>query len=182
MGEIEEGLERAMRTRPIPQSTAARVRFLVKVHRGSTKAVAQELGVSQRTVQRWLQGTRVTPKPPAAKAIEDAVKATWQPRIRKRARRSAETRGFQLSGRARFGFASSAGSTDDPRERTVSQWLPGDIAQRLFQARDAGADEREQAGIIAQGLQETYFQQAGNRAASLQVAFDDISYLDFGID
>ncbi|MEU1510445.1 helix-turn-helix domain-containing protein [Kitasatospora sp. NPDC005748] len=55
MGEIDEGLERAERTRPIPRSTAARTRFLLRGAKGSTKRLAQELGVSQRTVQRWLK-------------------------------------------------------------------------------------------------------------------------------
>ncbi|WP_263108316.1 helix-turn-helix domain-containing protein, partial [Kitasatospora sp. DSM 101779] len=83
MGEIDDGLERAMRTRPIPKSVPARVRFLVKAAKGSTAAVAVQLGVSQRTVQRWLKGT-ATPKPAAARAIADAVRAAWQPRVQRR--------------------------------------------------------------------------------------------------
>ncbi|MFJ9447024.1 helix-turn-helix domain-containing protein [Kitasatospora sp. NPDC101235] len=67
--EIDEGLERAERTRPIPQSVRARMRFLLKGAKGSTKALAADLGVSQRTVQRWFKG-QGTPKPAAAKAIE----------------------------------------------------------------------------------------------------------------
>ncbi|MGE7439902.1 helix-turn-helix domain-containing protein [Kitasatospora sp. NPDC001175] len=74
--EFDEGLERAERTRPIPQSTAARMRFLLKGAKGSTKKLALDLGVSQRTVQRWLKG-QGNPKPAAAKQIETKVRATW---------------------------------------------------------------------------------------------------------
>ncbi|RRQ72577.1 hypothetical protein CQW39_31020 [Streptomyces griseofuscus] len=45
---------RALRTRPIPSSTQARLRFLLERNRGSTRKVATMLGVSQRTVQRWV--------------------------------------------------------------------------------------------------------------------------------
>ncbi|MET4662940.1 hypothetical protein ABID80_006703 [Streptomyces sp. PvP037] len=52
MGQIEQGLERALRTRPVPSSSEARLRFLLATHQGSTWRVAAVLGVSQRTVQR----------------------------------------------------------------------------------------------------------------------------------
>ncbi|MFE7531831.1 helix-turn-helix domain-containing protein, partial [Kitasatospora sp. NPDC057542] len=35
------------------------MRFLLKGAKGSTKKLAQDLGVSQRTVQRWLKGQAV---------------------------------------------------------------------------------------------------------------------------
>ncbi|MFC9161933.1 helix-turn-helix domain-containing protein [Streptomyces fungicidicus] len=54
MGQIEQGLERALRTRPVPSSSEARLRFLLATHQGSTRRVAAVLGVSQRTVQRWV--------------------------------------------------------------------------------------------------------------------------------
>jgi len=53
MGEIVKGLERALLTRPVPTRDAA-VRFLLKAEKGSTKNVAVLLGISQRTVQRWV--------------------------------------------------------------------------------------------------------------------------------
>ncbi|GGR08733.1 telomere-protecting terminal protein Tpg [Kitasatospora griseola] len=175
MGEIEQGLERAERTRPIPQSAPARVRHLLKRAKGSTRAVAQELGVSQRTVQRWLKGT-ATPKPAAAKTIEAKVRATWQPRVQKRVRRQAEQQGFTLHVQARFGYTAAAGSTDDPRERHITQYLPGTVAQRLYAARDAGAGEREQERILAEALQEHYFKDNGHRAAGLSAEFTDIAW------
>ena len=44
MGQIEQGLERALRTRPVPSSTGTRLRFLLAAHRGSTRQVAAVLG------------------------------------------------------------------------------------------------------------------------------------------
>ena len=52
MGIIGDGLERADReafTRPIPKSAGAQMRYLVKQLKG-TRAAAELLGVSQRTV------------------------------------------------------------------------------------------------------------------------------------
>ncbi|MFI5532182.1 telomere-protecting terminal protein Tpg [Kitasatospora sp. NPDC051853] len=177
MGEIDEGLDRVERTRPIPQSLPARLRFLLKGHKGSTKALAAELGVSQRTVQRWLKGTS-TPKPAAAAQVEQRVRAKWQPRVRQRVRRDAEKRGFMLHLQARFGFTSSAGSTDDPRPRTLTQLMPGEVATRLYAARDAGAGAAEQEQILADALGEHYFKDGGHRAASLGVELTDLEWID----
>ncbi|MES4892344.1 helix-turn-helix domain-containing protein [Streptomyces sp. NPDC096012] len=76
------GLKRALRSRPVPSSTEGRLRFLLKAHRGSTRRVAAVLGVSQRTVQRWVTkkpAARHPPGPLEMKAIEEAVLARWQP-------------------------------------------------------------------------------------------------------
>ncbi|MFF2566226.1 telomere-protecting terminal protein Tpg [Kitasatospora sp. NPDC058060] len=177
MGEIDEGLERAERTRPIPQSTAARMRFLLKGAKGSTRKLAQDLGVSQRTVQRWLKG-QGTPKPAAAKAIETKVRAGWQPRVKQRVRRDAEKNGFMLHIQAAFGYSAAGGSTDDPRQRTITQKMPGSVAQRLYAARDAGAGQAEQERILAEGLREEYFKDGGRRARGLDVELNDVAWMD----
>ncbi|WYB39857.1 transposase [Streptomyces sp. GD-15H] len=44
MGQIEQGLEHALRTRPVPSSSEARLRFLLATHQGSTRRVAAVLG------------------------------------------------------------------------------------------------------------------------------------------
>ncbi|MGW4894744.1 telomere-protecting terminal protein Tpg [Kitasatospora sp. NPDC004240] len=177
MGEIDEGLERAERTRPIPQSVPARMRFLLKGTKGSTKKLAQDLGVSQRTVQRWLKG-QGTPKPAAAKAIETKVRATWQPGVRKRVRRDAQKNGFMLHIQATFGYSAAGGSTDDPRPRTITQKMPGSVAQRLYEARDAGATQTQQEKILAGALRDHYFKDGGTRATGLDVELNDIAWMD----
>ncbi|WP_435303880.1 hypothetical protein [Streptomyces phaeoluteigriseus] len=53
-------------------------------------------------------------------------------------------------------------------------------AARLFDAQDAGANERELQQIAADALKEVYFQDGGRRAGSLEeVRFTDIEHLEF---
>jgi transcriptional regulator with XRE-family HTH domain len=181
VGEIDEALERVSRTRPIPQSLSARLHFLVRTAKGSTKKVAQELGVSQRTVQRWLKGTSV-PKPAAAKNIEQQVRAKWQPRVKDRTRKAALKNGFVLHVQAQFGYQSAAGSTDDPRLRTITQKLPGEVARRLYEAIDAGASQAQQEQLLADALQEHYFKDGGRRASGLVTEINGLQWADFEVD
>ncbi|MGW5639768.1 telomere-protecting terminal protein Tpg [Streptomyces sp. NPDC003832] len=184
MGEIAQGLERALRTRPLPTGIEARLRFLLAAHRGSTRQVAAVLGVSQRTVQRWVTkkpGARRPPGHARARVIEEAVLERWQPRIRARLRARAESDGFVLHTRARFGFASAGRSSDDPRVRRLTQHLSGAVARELFAARDAGAGEQQQMVIIARALGHTYFRDAGLRGHGLHIAFTDVEFADFSI-
>ncbi|MFF1908271.1 telomere-protecting terminal protein Tpg [Kitasatospora sp. NPDC058218] len=179
MGEIDEGLERAERTRPIPQSTAARMRFLLKDAKGSTKQLAADLGVSQRTVQRWLKG-QGTPKPAAAKTVEQRVRAKWQPRVKDRTRKAAEKNGFTLHLSGTFGFSAAGGSTDDPRDRVLENLkMPGSVAQALYELRDAGATEAEQEKLLADALRDHYFKDGGSRARGVsKVALNSVNWLD----
>ncbi len=75
-------------TRPIPKSARARMRFLVKVEGGSTAAVAARLGVTQRTVERYLKGTLPRPRKDLAARLEREVRRDWQPRVRQRAKKA----------------------------------------------------------------------------------------------
>ena len=183
MGTISDSLARAAQeqfTRKPPVSTAARVGFLVK-QLGTTRAVAALLGVSQRSVERYLKGTRKTPPPPIAARIDTELKQRWQPLVRRRAAtRAVTTGGITVETRAQFGFAAAPGSTDDPRLRRITQHLPPEYAQRLFDAQAAGATEEQLAAVIAQGLQEVYFKDGGRRAGGLQVELNSIDYLDLG--
>ncbi|MGW6396339.1 telomere-protecting terminal protein Tpg [Streptomyces sp. NPDC055103] len=184
VGEIARGLERALRTRPVPSSTEARLRFLLAVNRGSTLRVAGVLGVSQRTVQRWVTekpGARRRPGPAQVGVIETAVEERWQPRIRARLQARAEAEGFVLHTRARFGFAAGVGSSDDPRMRRITQHLSGEVARELFAARDAGAGEQRQLVILARALGHAYFRDGGRRAHGVHVAFTDVEFADFSI-
>ncbi|MFI9630924.1 helix-turn-helix domain-containing protein [Streptomyces sp. NPDC052042] len=55
-GKVLDALVRAERkvfTRPAPKSAKAQVKFLLTRAKGSTKAVAERLGVSRRTVERY---------------------------------------------------------------------------------------------------------------------------------
>nr|WP_258021128.1 hypothetical protein [Streptomyces anatolicus] len=113
--------------------------------------------------------------------IEEAVLARWQPRVRVRLRAQAEAEGFVFHTRARFGFAASAGTSDDPRVRWIAQGLPGEVAGELFAARDAGAGEQQQTAILARALGHAYFRDGGRRAHGLHITFSDVEFADFSI-
>ncbi|MFI9366916.1 telomere-protecting terminal protein Tpg [Kitasatospora sp. NPDC053057] len=177
---LDRGLERAMQTQPIPKTLAGRTSFLVKQFKG-TKNTARELGVSQRSVERWLKGGGIGKE--NAKKLEAAVRERWQPRVRKRIRRAAEANGFYVEVSGTFGFKSGKGSTDDPRDRLLPvQKLSGDVARRLFEARDRGASQQEQEKIIAEGLREAYFTDGGRRARGLEVTFTGLHWAEFSVD
>ncbi|WP_435839226.1 telomere-protecting terminal protein Tpg [Streptodolium elevatio] len=130
---------------------------------------------------RWssyLAGTRKSPRKPRREALEHEVRKSWQSRVRKRARRQAAAGGITVELRGRFGYFSAAGSTDDPRMRRLTQHLPPDYAARLLEAQDAGASDRELRGIVAEGLQEVYYKDSGNRAQGLEVELLDIDFFD----
>ncbi|MFE2974740.1 telomere-protecting terminal protein Tpg [Streptomyces sp. NPDC059258] len=182
MGEIEDAIERADReafTREPPKTLKAQIRYLLQ-QMGSAKAVARELGVTADSVNRYRRGARKHARADVAAKIDDAVRARWQPQVRKRRRRqAAATGGITVETRARFGYTAPVGTTDDGRFRRLTVHLPATYAQRLFDARDAGASEREMRGIVAEGLKDVYFQDGGSRATGLSdVEINDIDYLD----
>ncbi|WP_432079574.1 telomere-protecting terminal protein Tpg [Streptomyces sp. YPW6] len=182
MGEIEDAIERADReafTREPPKTLKAQIGYLLK-QMGSAKAVARELGVTADSVNRYRRGARKHARADVAAKIDDAVRTRWQPQVRKRRQRQAATTGgITVETRARFGYTAPVGTTDDGRFRRLTVHLPATYAQRLFDARDAGASEGEMRGIVAEGLKDVYFQDGGSRATGLSdVEINDIDYLD----
>ncbi|GHG41890.1 telomere-protecting terminal protein Tpg [Streptomyces zaomyceticus] len=180
-GEIEDAIERADReafTREPPKTLKGQISYLLK-QLGSAKAVAQELGVTADSVNRYRRGARKHPRADVAAKIDDAVRQRWQPLVRKRRRKRAAATGITVETRARFGYESSAGSSDDGRFRRLTVRLPATYAQRLFDARDTGASDQKMRKIIAEGFKEVYFQDGGRRATGLSdVEINDIDYLD----
>jgi hypothetical protein len=155
------------------------MRLLTRAEKGSTRAVAARLGVSQRTVERYLSGQLKKPRKALADALAREVAKVWQPRVRARARRRAATRtGITVETRARFGYTAPVGTTDDGRQRRLTVHLPPAYADRLFVAQQQGATDRALREIVAEGLQEVYFKDGGSRAADLEVEFRDIDYFD----
>ncbi|MFE7927478.1 telomere-protecting terminal protein Tpg [Streptomyces sp. NPDC057456] len=182
MGEIDDAIERADReafTRQPPKTLQARINFLMKQLK-TTKAVAQEIGVSQRSVERYRKGERKHPPKAITDRIDDAVRARWQPQVRKRRQKQAAiATGITVETRARFGYTAPVGTTDDGRFRRLTVHLPPVYAQRLFNARNTGASDQQMRAIIAEGFKEIYFQDGGTRATGLSdVTLNDIDYLD----
>jgi DNA-binding transcriptional regulator YdaS (Cro superfamily) len=182
VGEIEDAIERADRgsfTREPPKTLKGQIGYLIRQF-GSAKAVAQEIGVTADSVNRYRRGARKHARPDVAAKIDNAVRQRWQPQVRKRRQRqAADTGGITIETRARFGYTAPVGTTDDGRFRRLTVHLPPEYARRLFDARDAGAGDREMLGIIADGFKEIYFQDGGGRAMGLSdVEINDIDYLD----
>ncbi|MFD7020835.1 MULTISPECIES: telomere-protecting terminal protein Tpg [unclassified Streptomyces] len=182
MGIMGDSLDKAAAntfTRPVPKSATAQMKFLVKQEKGSTRAVAQLLGVSQRTVERYLKGQLKQPRPELAARLFGEVRKRWQPKVRARARqRAAATGGIVIETRARFGYTAAPGTSDDGRLRLITQSLPPAYAARLFEAQSSGATEQQLQSIAAEGLQEIYFKDRGRRAHDLMVEFTDIDYVE----
>ncbi|MER7900707.1 XRE family transcriptional regulator [Streptomyces sp. NPDC096046] len=182
MAEIEDAIERADReafTRQPPKTLKGQIGYLLKQLK-TTRAVAEEIGVSQRSVERYRKGERKHPPKAIADRIDDAVRRRWQPQVRKRRQKQAATAtGITVETRARFGYTAPIGTTDDGRFRRLTVHLPPQFAQRLFNAREAGASDQQMRQIIAEGLKEIYFQDGGARAMGLSdVTLNDIDYLD----
>lgn len=184
MDRIGDGLDAALRkafTRPIPRSAGARMRFLVRQLRG-TGPVAELLGITRRTVERYVRDQIRHPRPDLAQRLEREVVRRWQPRVRAQARRAAATTaGLVIDTRARFGYTAAPGTTDDARLRHLTVALPPEYAARLFDTREAGGTEQQLRDIAAEGLQEIYFKDHGRRAQGLLVEFTDVEHLAFDL-
>ena len=156
------------------------MRFLLKQAKGSTRTVAERLGISRRTVERYLKGTLRRPRKDLAARLEHEVRRDWQPRVRARARRHAATSGgITVETRARLGYTGAPGSTDQDRTRLLTQHLPPHYAARLFDAQRDGAGEADLRNIVAEALREVYFRDRGRRARSLEeVRINDIDYIE----
>lgn len=183
MSMFGDGLDAAVQkafTRPAPKSAGAQMRYLVKQLKG-TKAVAQLLRISQRTVERYVKDQFKKPRPDLSARLEREVKRRWQPQIRAKARqRAASTGGIVIDTRARLGYTAPIGTTDQDRIRHLTVALPPQYASRLFDAQEQGASDQQLREIAAEALKEVYFQDGGRRAGSLEeVRFTDIEHLDF---
>ncbi|MET7714832.1 XRE family transcriptional regulator [Streptomyces sp. NPDC005407] len=177
---LDTAVQRAF-TRPIPKTAGAQMRYLVKQLKG-TKAAAEALGISQRTVERYVKGQFKRPRKDLADRLESEVKNRWQPQIKERAKQAAATTGgIVIDTRARFGYTAAPGSTDDARLRHLTVALPPIYAARLFEARDQGASDQQLQEIAAEGLQEVYFKDGGRRAAGLLVEYTDLEHIEFDL-
>ncbi|MEV8065238.1 XRE family transcriptional regulator [Streptomyces sp. NPDC085995] len=173
---LGDGLDRALEgafARRIPQSTQAQMKYLIK------QLTAQALGISQRTVERYVSGKLKRPRHDLRGRIEREVKKRWQSQVRAKARKkAASTDGLVVSTRARFGFTAAPGTTDDAWIRDITQALPPEYADQLFTAREQGATEQQLQQIAADGLARMYFRANNSRAHGLGVEFADIEHIE----
>ncbi|MGY3340934.1 transcriptional regulator with XRE-family HTH domain [Streptomyces filamentosus] len=176
---LEQVLDKAL-TRKAPQSIGAQARFLVK-KTGSTKAAAELLGVSPRTVQRYMKGEIKNPHPRVAGRLGQEVRKRWQPKVKEKARQAAvSSNGLMINVRASLGYEGPAGTTDQARERDLTVALSPRHAEKIFAAQELG--EQRMREEVADALREVYFQQRGTRAASLEkVHMLNVAHIEFDL-
>ncbi|MEV7518961.1 helix-turn-helix domain-containing protein [Streptomyces diastaticus] len=181
-GKVLEALARAERqlfTRPAPKSAKARMKFLRTRAGGSTAAVAERLGTSRRTVERYLAGKLTKPQKRLQAALVEATDLEWQPQVRAQAREQAATsRGMMVEVTAYFGFTCT-GSSDDGRERQITTDISPTYVKQILELQEAGATEEELHPIVAEAITESYFTEWGTRADGLRADFTSVSSISF---
>jgi transcriptional regulator with XRE-family HTH domain len=181
-GKVLDALVRAERkvfTRPAPKSAKAQVKFLLTRAKGSTKALAERLGVSRRTVERYRAGQLKKPQKRLQAALVEETESQWQPQVRAQAReRAATSGGMMVSVVAYFGFTAS-GSSDDGRERHITTPISPTHAAQILQLQEAGATEEELHPIVAEAITESYFTEWGTRADGLRADFTHVRSIEF---
>jgi transcriptional regulator with XRE-family HTH domain len=181
-GKVLEALARAEQklfTRPVPNSAKAQVKFLLTKTKGSAKALAERLGVSRRTVERYRAGQLKSPRSRLREALAEETASEWQPQIRTQAREQASTTtGMMVHVTAYFGFDCN-GSSDDGRIRTITTPISPAYAKQILELRDAGATEEELHPIVAAAITESYFTEWGTRAAGLRADFTQVQSIEF---
>ncbi|MFC8493010.1 telomere-protecting terminal protein Tpg [Streptomyces sp. NPDC057235] len=181
-GKVLEALARAERqvfTRPAPKSAKAQVKFLLTRAKGSTKALAERLGVSRRTVERYRAGTLTTPQKRLQAALVEETESEWQPQVRAQARAAAATsRGMMVDVTAYFGFTCT-GSSDDGRQRQITTEISPTYVKQILELQEAGATEEDLPPIVAEAITEPYFTEWGTRADGLRADFTQVLKIDF---
>lgn len=179
MGKIIDAMRARFQTRSTPKTPRGQFNALMRKEKGNTAKVAERLGVSRRTVQRYVKGERniARSKPEILDRLQKEAAKDHQPRVTARAQKEAQQRGLFIETRARFGFTSDAGSTDDPRMRRLTEEVPDHLIPQVFEALRQG-DENELQKLLGQGLAEEYFRTPGTDAERLDVEFTDIDYIE----
>ncbi|GHB33771.1 telomere-protecting terminal protein Tpg [Streptomyces chryseus] len=176
---ILDGLRRAERTlftRPAPKSAWARMKFL-RTREGSSKSLAERLGVSRKTVDRYLSGVTKKPQKRLQAALEQETEAEWQPQVKAQARqRAASSAGLVISITAYFGFGSEG--SDAGRMRDIQVAVSPSHAAAILAARDTGATDSELHDAVAEAIADAYFRVEGGGRAGLKVRIEAVERLD----
>ncbi|MCX4624990.1 telomere-protecting terminal protein Tpg [Streptomyces albogriseolus] len=131
LGGPHPGAERKVFTRPAPKSANAQVKFLLTRVKGSAKALAERVGTSARTIERYRAEKLNAAKRLRAALVED-TESEWQPQVRAQAREQASTSGgMMVEVTAYFGFTWSA-SSDDGRIRTITTPISPTYARQIL--------------------------------------------------
>lgn len=153
------------------------MKFLRK-REGSTKSLAERLGVSRKTVQRYLSGASTKPNERLQAALVQETESEWQPQVRAQARqRAASSGGLVISCRAYFGLGPE-GTSDAGRVRDITVAVSPSHAAAIIAAREDGATESDLHDAVAEAIADAYFRQGGGGRAGLEVRFADVEWLN----
>jgi hypothetical protein len=181
-GKILEALARAERkvfTRPAPKSANAQVKFLLTRAKESARTLAERVGTSTRTIERYRAGTLKKPQKRLRAALVTAAESEWQPQVRAQARQQAATSGgMMVEVTAYFGFE-GRGSSDDDRIRNITTPISPTYVKQILELQEAGATEEELRPIVTEAITESYFTEWGTRAAGLRADFTHVQTIEF---
>ncbi|KMS72134.1 terminal protein [Streptomyces leeuwenhoekii] len=181
-GKVLEALTRAERkvfTRPVPKSANAQVKFLLTRAKESVRSLAERVGTSTRTIERYRAGKLKKPQKRLQAALVEATESEWQPQVRARAREQASTSsGMMVEVTAYFGFTCT-GSSDDGRIRTITTPISPTYARQILDLQEAGATEEDLHPIVAEAITESYFTEWGTRADGLRADFTHVQTIEF---
>ncbi|MCZ1000737.1 terminal protein [Streptomyces mirabilis] len=170
--------EHAVFTRPAPKSARAQMKFLLTRAKGSTKAVADRLGVSRSTVERYCSGASKKPQKRLQAALVEETEAQWQPQVRAQARQHAATSGgLVISCRAYFGFTAN-GTSDEGRVKDIITAVSPSHAAQILQEMEAGATDEDLQPLLAEAITVSYFQEGGTTRLGLRADFTDVEWLN----
>ncbi|SES32273.1 hypothetical protein SAMN04487983_104279 [Streptomyces sp. yr375] len=154
------------------------MKFLLTRAKGSTTAVAERLGVSRRTVERYRSGAMKKPQKRLQEALVQETEAQWQPQVKAQARqRAATTGGLVISCRAFFGFGPE-GTSDAGRMRDIMTAVSPMDADLILAARESGATDDDLHELVDEVIADAFFRREGGGHAGLHVEFKDIERLD----
>ncbi|MBT2508538.1 helix-turn-helix domain-containing protein [Streptomyces sp. ISL-98] len=178
-GQARAGLlARARATLPARLHTPhAQIAYLHRRTGGSTRKVADMLGVHPETVRRYLKGLRKHPPADFASRLESAVRGLYRPRTRiSQAQVDAAmcARGLRVNIRASFGFSGPGGTSDDPRERWLNEDLTREATRDLVAAWHAGATTRA-LELVSHGVTSAYF----DLEPGMESDISTLAYVDF---
>lgn len=181
---VQEALDRADArhwTRNPPRSPRARLAFLLRKNGGDHASLAARLQTTPQALKTYSSPGADTDNSALQQAVEREVIRLWQPRIRQNAHTTILNNNGQMmvSFRAWLGFTAAAGSSDDPRLRTLTLSLHAPHVEALFNARRHSAPEPELLAILSHALSACYFHRNRPQGTAEKVRIERIDYLEF---
>ncbi|MFE9890741.1 telomere-protecting terminal protein Tpg [Streptomyces scopuliridis] len=135
------------------------MKFLLTRAKGSTRAVAERLGVSRRTVERYRSDAATKPQKHLQAALAEETESEWQPQVRAQARqRPATSTGLVISCRAFFGFGPE-GMSDAGRVRDLTVAVSPSHAAAILAVQEARATDSDLHRLVAEAIADAYFRQ-----------------------